>query len=87
MADQMDAMSSATLREHQAHMVTWNMMDAQMALVPDGDYVAVVEMTESRGRDDEGRLLRIPFKKGPAPQTVDVPDEASFTGIGLSFAP
>jgi hypothetical protein len=87
MADKMDAMSSATLRTHQKHTVMWNMKDAQMQLLPDGDYVAVVELTESRARDRAGPLLRIPFKKGPAAQMVDVPGNESFTGVVLRYTP
>jgi hypothetical protein len=87
MADMMDAMSSATVRTHQKHTVMWNMMNAMKQLVPDGDYVAVVEMTESRARDRAGPVLRIPFKKGPTPQSVEVPDGASFTGVVLRYTP
>jgi hypothetical protein len=86
-ADMMDAVSSATLRTHQTHMVTWNMMDAQKQLVADGEYVAVLEMSESRARDQAGQVVRIKFTKGPMPQTVMVPDEKSFTGISLRYTP
>jgi hypothetical protein len=87
MADMMDAMSSATLRTHQKHTVMWNMKDAQKQLVPDGDYVAVLEVTESRARDRAGPLLRIPFTKGPAAQMVDAPANESFTGVVLRYTP
>ena len=87
MADQMDAMSSATLRMHQTHMVTWNALGIDKQLAADGEYVAVLEMTESRARDNEGKVLRIPFTKGPMPATVMVPDDASFKGITLTYTP
>lgn len=86
MADMMDAMSSATLRQHESHSVMWNMKDAEKMLVPDGDYVAVVEVTEDRAATP-GPVLRIPFKKGHEPQTVEVPDEMSFTEISLTYQP
>lgn len=86
-ADMMDAISMATLRTHQTHMVTWNMMDAQKQLVADGEYVAVLEMSESRARDQAGPVVRINFTKGPMPQTVTVPDMPSFTGISLRYTP
>jgi len=85
--DQMDALSSATLRTHQMHSVTWNLKDVDKNLIPDGDYVALVEVTESRARDRAGPLLKIPFTKGPNPQNVDVPDAPSFTGVTLRFQP
>jgi hypothetical protein len=86
MADMMDAMSSATLRQHESHTVTWDMKDADKMIVPDGDYVAVVEMTEDRAASP-GPVLRIPFKKGPEPQMVEPADEMSFTGVSLSYQP
>jgi hypothetical protein len=85
-ADMMDAMSSATLRQHQAHSVMWNMKGTDKMVVPDGDYVAVVEVTEDRGTSP-GPVLRVPFKKGPEPQMVDPADEMAFTGISLSYQP
>jgi hypothetical protein len=86
-ADMMDAMSSATLRMHSKHTVPWSMKNAQMQVVPDANYVAVIEMTESRARDAENKLLRIPFTKGPSAQTVDVPNNESFTGVVLRYTP
>lgn len=86
-ADMMDAMSSATIRTHQMHMITWNLQDAQKQLVPDGDYVAKLEMSESRARDRAGPVLTIKFKKGPMPQMVDVPAQEGFMGITLRYMP
>jgi hypothetical protein len=86
-ADMMDAMSSATIRTHQMHTVTWNMMDAQKQLVPDGDYVAKIEMSESRARDRAGPVVEIKFKKGPMPQMVDVPNKEGFMGVTLRYMP
>jgi hypothetical protein len=87
MADMVDAVSSPTIRMHQAHMVTWNMKNAEKQLVADGEYTAVIEMTESRARDRNGPLLRIEFTKGPSPQMVMPPDEMNFKGISLSYTP
>jgi hypothetical protein len=86
-ADMMDAMSSATIRTHQMHTVTWNMMDTAGQLVPDGAYVAVLEMSESRARDRNGPVLRIPFTKGPSPQTANPPAQEGFTGVMLRYEP
>ena len=86
-ADMMEAVSSATIRTHQKHMITWNMQNAMKQVVPDGDYVAKIEMSESRARDRAGPVLEIKFKKGPMAQTVEVPNQASFTGASLSYTP
>jgi hypothetical protein len=85
-ADMMDAVSSATLRDHETHMVMWNVQDVDKKVVADGDYVAVVELTEDRAQTP-GPVLRVPFKKGAEPQMVDAPDEESFTGISLTYQP
>ena len=86
-ADMMDAMSSATIRTHQMHTVTWNMMNAEQQLVPDGEYVAKLEMTESRARDRAGPVVEIKFTKGAMPQMVEGANQASFTGIVLRYTP
>jgi hypothetical protein len=85
--DMMDAMSSATIRTHQMHTVTWDMKDLDEQLVPDGPYVAVLEMSESRARDRMGPLLRIPFTKGPSPQSASPQAQEGFTGVMLSYEP
>jgi hypothetical protein len=64
----------------------WNMKDADKMVVPDGDYVAVVELTEDRAATP-GPVLRIPFTKGTEPQMIDPPDEMSFAGISLTYQP
>ena len=87
MADMMDAMSSATLRSHQSHTVMWNLKDANKQLLPDGEYVAVVEMTEDRAADRKGPVARIPFVKGPSPQMVEAPAVETITGIVLRYSP
>jgi hypothetical protein len=68
-------------------MITWDMMNLDGELVPDGNYVAVLEMSESRARDRNGPLLRIEFTKGPSPQTVEPPDQEGFTGVALRYEP
>ncbi len=86
-ADMMDAISMATLRAHESHVVVWNLNGPDGQPVPDGSYVAVLEMTESRARDRNGPLLRIPFEKGATPQTLEVPDEESFQNVVVRFSP
>ena len=87
MADMMDAMSSATLRTHQMHSVTWGMKGTDGQVVPDGPYVAVVEMTEDRAADRKGPVVRIPFMKGPAPQMIEAPAVETITGVVLRYQP
>jgi hypothetical protein len=84
--DQVDVVSQATIRSHQTHNVTWNMMDNTPALVPDGDYICAIEMSEDRGFTP-GPVVRIPFNKGPAGAMETAPDQRGFTGITLSYQP
>ncbi|MDH5673310.1 MAG: DUF2271 domain-containing protein [Myxococcales bacterium] len=85
--DMVDAISSATLQAHQEHMVSWNMKDANQAVVPDGNYTLVLEITESRARDLAGPVMRIDFTKGTEPQTLEPADEANFTGVLVQYQP
>ena len=85
--DQMDAISQATIRNHESHTIMWNMMDTSQTLVPDGEYVVVLEMTEDRASGRAGPVLRIPFTKGPAPQQIEAPDQEGFSNVSLSYAP
>ncbi|HKU42482.1 MAG TPA: hypothetical protein VJR89_30190, partial [Polyangiales bacterium] len=85
--DMMDAMSSATIRTHQMHTVTWNMQNAMKQVVPDGEYVCKIEMTESRARDRMGPVISIKFTKGAAPQMVDGPTDPAIKGATLKYMP
>ena len=42
----MDAISRATLRRHEKHMLTWDMKDLMGQVVPDGKYKVGIEVTE-----------------------------------------
>jgi hypothetical protein len=63
------------------------MKGTDMQVVPDGDYIAVVEMTESRAADRAGPVVRIPFKKGPAPQMIEAPSVETITSVVLRYQP
>ena len=42
------------------HSVSWNLKDAQGQMVPDGDYLVQVEVTDD---DKAGKTLSLPFEK------------------------
>lgn len=86
-ADKVDAVSTATLNAHQAHVVPWNLEDAGQQVVADGAYVAVVEMSEDEAATRSGPIMRIDFTKGPQAQTVERPDDASFSGTVVRYTP
>lgn len=79
--DTTDAMTTATLRQHQQHEVVWDLRDAQEQVVPDGDYRVQVEVTDRAGT---GQLLTIPFRKSGEALTVTADDSEFFVGVELS---
>jgi hypothetical protein len=84
-ADEMDAMTSATLRTHQEHHVTWDMQDVNDALVPDGAYRIVIEVTESERKASTSS--EIEFEKGAAPVALSPPDEGPYSGLSVTYSP
>jgi hypothetical protein len=84
-ADQMDAISAATLRPHQMHSPTWNMKDTMGTVVPDGTYRVMIEVTESERI--EGHVASVEFEKGPAPVSLSPSDEGPFKDLTLSYTP
>ncbi|MDD9969287.1 MAG: hypothetical protein OXR73_23795 [Myxococcales bacterium] len=83
--DMMDAMSQATIRNHESHTVTWDFMVGG-ELLPDGPYVAVVEMTEDRAASP-GPVIKLEFAKGAEAQSVEASDQKGFSGVSLNYAP
>ena len=79
-----DAITGATLNNHQTHTVTWDCTDLNGDIVPDGDYVVYTEFTDQHA---QGPLYSITFTKGPDPQTLIMPDETYFKDIELTFVP
>lgn len=79
-----DGVTGATLTSHQSHEIPWNGHDAKEQTVPNGDYVFLVEFTEDNGK---GRVLKVPFKKGPLAKNQRLPDQKNFKNIELTVAP
>jgi hypothetical protein len=84
-ADQMDAVSKATMRSHGAHHVTWDMQDQSGKVMMDGSYKVVIEVTEDNFR--AGASGEVAFEKSAMPQTVSAPDKAPFAGLMLAYQP
>jgi hypothetical protein len=81
--NKVDAITSATLPDHVAHQVTWDLTDGNRQPVSDGDYQLLVESTDHNG---PGQLLTVPFTKGNEPRTLSPADTAYFQKIELRFA-
>lgn len=69
--DRVDAVTSATASSHHSRFVEWDRRDARGALVPDGDYVARFELTESNSNQGAaaGPTLSVPFSTAAACST------------------
>ena len=81
-----DAVTSATLRNHGPHSGKWNCSDVNHVSVPNGSYQACVSFAED---DSFGgffgaapHVACIPFNKG-VPATVSPPDQPNFTAMTL----
>lgn len=83
--DEMDVVSTATLRPHQAHHATWNGKNLNGEVVPDGSYRVVIEVNESNFLPSIS--AEISFEKGASPQTLSPPDTGPYSGLSITYAP
>lgn len=82
-SDITDAVTGATLHDHQAHALTWDLRDADKKLVPNGEYVLCWEFTEensSLGAED-GPSLRVPFTLGNSGSTRSPADTEGYVNV------
>ncbi|MCF8379576.1 MAG: DUF2271 domain-containing protein [Bacteroidales bacterium] len=79
-----DAITGSTLTSHTTHTVTWDCLDLDGNIVPDGEYTLWVEFTDKHA---QGPLYNINFTKGPEAIYVAPPDETYFKDLELSFTP
>ncbi len=79
-----DAITGSTLNSHQTHTVSWDCVDLDGNIVPDGDYEVWVEFTEKHA---QGPLYTLTFTKGPNAQSITPPNQTYFKDIELDFVP
>ncbi len=82
-----DAITGATLKTQEVHQITWNCRNAARALVGDGTYRIMVEMTSDDAVGPVTPTNYIQFTKGPAGVTVAPANLPYFTGISLTYTP
>jgi flagellar hook assembly protein FlgD len=84
-----NAITGATLQNHQQHTIIWDCRDASGNLVPDGQYEIWVEFTErnSAGGGAVGPSTKITFNKGTDVVSLVVPDEPNFKDMVLNYSP
>jgi hypothetical protein len=84
--DRPDVISSATLPDHrELHEAKWDGKDQNDRVVPDGNYVLKIEITEDEF--DYGRLAEVPFVKGTSPLMLQPEDSESVNGLTLVYTP
>jgi flagellar hook assembly protein FlgD len=79
-----DAVTGPTLMSHQIHTFTWNCKDLTGAVVPDGDYIIMIEYTD---QDGQGPFAGFTFTKGVNPQTLIPQDQTYIKDISIQYTP
>lgn len=80
-----DAITGATLSDHETHTITWDCKDVDGNLTPDGVYTVYVEFTDAHV---QGPLHTVSFTKGPDVALSITPADATyFKDISLTFVP
>jgi flagellar hook assembly protein FlgD len=78
-----DAITGATLSNHQTHTVTWNCKNVSQVLVPDGDYKVWIEFTDG---DYQGAYTSFTWTKNATAQTL-TPTNSKLSGVSLTWTP
>lgn len=78
-----DAVTGATLFEHETHSLTWNLRDKDGNVVPEGEYVLGLEFTEENSSFDaeDGPSLRVPFTLGGGSETLTPADNSAYVDV------
>ncbi|KAF0203770.1 MAG: hypothetical protein FD170_843 [Bacteroidetes bacterium] len=84
-----NAITGATLQNHQLHTIAWDCRDALGNLVPDGQYEMWVEFTERNSAvgGAAGPFTKVAFSKGAEVVSIVVPDETNFKNMVLNYSP
>jgi len=65
-----------------SHTATWKMTDANGATVPDGEYTAIIEVTD---KDASGQTTSFPITKGPGAADSTPANVTYYTGISVKY--
>ena len=85
--DVTDAVTGATLSNHQTHDVTWNCTDVNGTVVADGIYRIRVEMTTRNGTGPFTPVDHIEFTKGATEVHLTPGNETNFQDMQLDYTP
>lgn len=84
-----NAITGATLPNHQTHTVSWDCRDLNGNLVPDGIYQIWIEYTSRNSAfgGDPGPSAVVSFTKGMDVVSLTLPDETYFKNMVLNYSP
>ena len=82
--DTTDAVSGATQSSYTDRSATWNGMDFNGTMVPDGNYTVCMELTD---KNSTGNYSCFAFEKTGTAQTVTPSDAPSFSNINIQWTP
>ncbi len=81
---EVDGITGATLKSHEATKVTWDGRDAKNQPLPDGTYWLFVEFTDAHR---QGPIAAFPVIKGTQSQSRTFPDQEYFKKLKLTYVP
>jgi hypothetical protein len=79
-----DAITSATWKQHGAHTLVWDMTNVSGEVIPDGAYRVYIELTEQNGA---GKWTSIDVVKGQAPISLMPPEKPTFIDQFIVYSP
>ena len=77
-----DVTTSATLRAHRAHEVTWDLRDSSGATVPAGAYKLSVEVTD---REGAGQTYSVPFDTSQGTEIITPAGSSYYNTLSLKL--
>lgn len=80
-----DAVTGATLYEHESQTLSWDLRDKDEQVVPDGDYVIRFEFTEDNSAFSapHGPSLRVAFSLGEGGETLRPDGGDGYSGVEI----
>ncbi len=85
--NEVDAVTTATLKKHQTHTVTWDCSDTTGTVVPDGIYRIHVEFTEENGQGPVIPPNYVEFEKGDESVSITPKDLTHFYNLKFVYKP
>ena len=88
LGNEVDAVTSASLNDHENHKVTWDCTDLAGRVVSDEFYKIHIEFNEENvSKEVQGKQFVIAFNKSRSPHTVTPEDQDFFQQIELQYIP